>query len=952
MPSPKISQALGLSPRLARALIFLSFAYALPLTAQVGQNASDSVTPVQLRVSGLEAPVGLGDQRPFFAWQLNAGGTGQYNVEQTGYRILVASAPGLLDRNRGDMWDSGRIKSHDYVHVPYGGLPLQSHATYYWKVCVWRDTVGLSACSAPSHWTTALLHPADWVAKWIAAKPDGPLEPQAREGVGDQHARAEDLPLFRHTFQLSKPVQRAIVYISGVGQYELHLNGRPVTDAVMTPGWTNYRKHVLYNAYDITDGLNKGDNTFGVMLGNGMYNVPGLEDRYTKFIGSFGNPKMILQLHVTFVDGTQQVIASDHTWQTAPGPIVLSSIYGGEDYDARKETPGWDATQNGLWNEAIEVAAPSGSLTLGDTLRSSQIPPMKVMEVIQPVRQTELRPGSRVYDLGRNFSGWPEIRVQGHAGDTVRMLPGELLDGNGEVTQRSAAAGKSDPVLFTYTLRGDGQEVWHPRFTYYGFRYVQVEAVAVLVGARPPRVLALAGDFVHDDVAVNGVFHSDAPLLNDIHHLIDQAILSNLASVLTDCPTREKLGWLEQTHLNARSIMDNYGVAQLYRKISDDISDAQLADGMVPGIAPEYVAFVHSNGESTVFRDSPEWGSAVILSPWAAYQFYGDLDDLAAHYTSMVRYVDYLKSKSVAGMLTFGLGDWYDVGPRAPGESQLTSKGLTATAIYYQDLETLARIATLLHKPADKKRYEDEAIGVKTAFNRALYHAKTKSYDRGSQTANAMPLYLGLVPEEDRASVLANLVADIRAHRHHVTAGDIGFHYVVGALSQNGRSDVLYDMVTRTDSPSYGYQLSKGATTLTEAWDTNPDSSQNHFMLGHAEEWLYRGLAGVDFDLSRGEAERIRLMPALDSGAPDASATLHTVLGTIASSWRRNGKDWSAEFIVPAGARATAILPAGANSDEARLHGAEPQKDVLPGTARAVEKWVLGSGSYHFTGHL
>ncbi len=908
--------------------------------------------PVALRVSGIEAPVGLEEQRPFFGWQLHAGSADAHNTVQSDYRILVASTPGLLDLERGDIWDSGRIKSRDFIHVPYAGLPLQSHATYFWKVCVWGNAGRQPACSGTSHWTTALLHPEDWIAKWIAAKADGTLEPQAREGVGDEHAKAETLPLFRHAFQLSKPVRQAIVYVSGLGQYELHVNGRPITDAVMTPGWTDYRKEVLYNTYDITDALRQGENTFGVLLGNGMYNVPGLDGRYTKFIGSFGNPKMILQLHVTFVDGTQQVIASDGAWQTAPGPIVLSHIYGGEDFDARKETPGWDTAPHSQWSDAIEVAAPSGSIDAGKSLRSSLIPPMKVEEVIQPIRQTELHPGTRIYDLGRNFSGWPEIRVEGHAGDTVRLLAGELLDQNGEVTQRSANAGKDDPVLFTYTLRGGAPESWHPRFSYYGFRYVQVESVAAQAGAPPPKVLALAGDFVHDDEAVDGFFHSGAPLLNDIHHLIDQAILSNLASVLTDCPTREKLGWLEQTHLNAGSIMYNYGVAQLYGKIGDDIADAQLADGMVPGIAPEFVAFVNSEGKSTMFRDSPEWGSAVILSPWAAYQFYGDLDGLAAHYDSMVRYASYLKSKSVGGMLTFGLGDWYDVGPGDPGESQLTGKGLTATATYYQDLVALARIATLLRKPEDARRYEQEAVDVKTAFNHALYHADTKSYDRGSQTANAMPLTLGLVPEQDRAAVLANLVADIRAHHNHVTAGDVGFHYVVHALAENGRSDVLYDMVTRTDSPSYGYQLSKGATTLTEAWDTNPASSQNHFMLGHAEEWLYRGLAGIDFDLSRGEAERIRLTPALDSGAPDASATLETVLGKIGSAWHRSGKDWSAEFVIPAGAQATVIVPAGANSSEPQVHGTRARSHASSGEEFPAETWVLGSGNYRFTGHL
>jgi len=398
--------------------------------------------------------------------------------------------------------------------------------------------------------------------------------------------------------------------------------------------------------------------------------------------------------------------------------------------------------------------------------------------------------------------------------------------------------------------------------------------------------------------------------------------------------------------------MYNYGVSQLYDKIADDMAEAQVANGMAPGIAPEYVAFLDKNGVSTAFRDSPEWGSAIILSPWAAYQFYGDAAGLGTHYDAMTRYAAYLKSRTVDGLLSYGLGDWYDIGPKSPGQSQLTGKGLTATAIYYQDLDTLRQIAAVLHKPDEAAKFAREAQEVKTAFNRALYHPDTHTYDRGSQTAEAMPLLLGLVPAADRAAVLANLIADIRAHENHVTAGDLGFHYVIGALAQSGRSDVLYDMVTRTDSPSYGYQLSKGATSLTEAWDTNPASSQNHFMLGHAEEWFYRGLAGIDLDLSRGADEQIRLRPAVDSGAPGAFATVKTVLGTVSSAWQRSGQNWSAEFVIPAGTRATVILPMGAASHDTRAAGRSVEATETLGGVHPGESWILGSGTYRFTGRF
>jgi hypothetical protein len=468
--------------------------------------------------------------------------------------------------------------------------------------------------------------------------------------------------------------------------------------------------------------------------------------------------------------------------------------------------------------------------------------------------------------------------------------------------------------------------------------------MAATAGGAKPKVLSLQTDVVHDDVAVDGHFTSGLILLNRIHALIDRAILSNLASVISDCPTREKLGWLEQTYLAGPSIMNNYGVLKLYQKIAGDVAEAQLANGLVPAIAPEFVAFVDENGNSTDFRDSPEWGSASILSPWEAYQFYGDEEILRDHYDSMVRYAGYLENRLQDGMLTYGLGDWYDIGPRPPGEAQLTGKGLTATAIYYQDLRTLAAIARLLGKEAEAAGFDRQSAEVREAFNRHLLHADTATYDRGSQTAQAMPLVVGLVPENLRQAVLENLVKDIRAHTNHVTAGDIGFHYVVRALTDNGRSDVLFDMLLRDDSPSYGYQLKSGATTLTEAWDANPASSQNHFMLGHAEEWFYRGLAGIDVDLSRPESSQIAIRPAFLAGVPSARAEVHTVLGGVASSWTRDGEKVVWQVRIPAGSRAVVALPQGAA--EVSIHGAQAPQ------ASPANEITFGSGSYEIRFHL
>ena len=935
---------------LVLALILVSIIPSSAWARSVAPHAA--VMPVRLRIDALVEPVGLDSVRPEFSWTLKAADPKKRNLAQSGYRVLVASSAALLVLDRADIWDSGRVANAESLHAQYKGGALRSHTTYWWKMCV-RDQRGIaSEWSKPASWTTGLLHRSDWSAQWIAAEPDTHPPPTAEQSALAAVAPAP-MPIFRRQFAIDKPVRQALIFVTGLGQYELTLNGESVTDTVMNPGWTNYRKTVLYQTYDVTKLLRHGGNCFGVLLGGGMYDVPSVAGRYSKFTGSFGQPKLILQMQLLYTDGATAQIVSDGDWRTTPGPIVFSSVYGGEDYDARKQPAGWNMPgfDDASWARVVVVAAPNGaSLPQDSGLSGHAIPPMRIVRILKPAKTTEHSPGVVVYDFGENFSGWPGITVRGNASDRIKVIPGELLDSQGLVTQASADAGPGKEVLFNYTLKGGGDaEVWHPRFSPYGFRYLQVETIAS--SAHPddkPALISVEGDVVHDDVERTGEFSSSLPLFDDIHRLIDGAILSNLASVLTDCPTREKLGWLEQTHLMASSIMENYDVLRLYEKLAADIGDAQLADGLVPAIAPEVVTFVDKEGRSTKFRDSPEWGSASILSLWAAYQFYGDKALLAEHYAGMKQYAQYLRDKSVGHILAYGLGDWYDVGPKEPGDSQFTSMGLTATAIYYQDLTTMQQIAGVLGESRDRSAYGREASAVKQAFNRRFFHSDTNEYDRGSQTANALPLAVGLVPAGRRTPVLEHLVADIRQHDNHVTAGDIGFHYLVRALTEEGRSDVLFDMLSRTDAPSYGYQLAAGATTLTEAWDANPKHSQNHFMLGHAEEWFYRGLVGIDLDLSRVASQRIIIHPAMLKEAQGASATMESVVGTIRVSWRY-AKGWSLEVEIPPGSSATVYLPGKPSTiRESSVPLLRAGLKRPPTQFKGMTMVTIGSGIYHF----
>lgn len=896
------------------------------------------------------APLAVDTAVPRLAWTLHTTTLDARGIKQSAYRILVASSLEQLNADRGDLWDSGRVASSRYWQIPYAGKPLDSRYTCYWKVQTWNSDAPDAQpgpWSDPATFTLGLLHSSDWTAHWIATEPDQLLAHQALETDRTllEHM-PPPLPVFRRDITLRAPVAHALLYVSGLGQYEFRINGADVTNTVLNPGWTNYRKTINYDTYDVTSLLHAGTNALGVLLGNGMYNVEGVKGRYTKFIGSFGQPKLIAQLEVTYADGTRQTFATDASWKTHPGPIVFSSTYGGEDYDAGALPANWDQPAFNMagWQLVHAVDSPGG------TLHASKNPPLVIAQTYQPVRITERGPGVTIYDLGYNMSGWPAITVQGQTGARVIMRPGELLTADGDVTQHSADGAPGRAALFQYTLRGTASpEEWHPRFSYYGFRYVEVTAEPATPGGPLPKIVALKGEFVHAGVDTVGTFDSSNTLYNRIHTLIDRAVLSNLASVLTDCPHREKLGWLEQTYLNASTLMLNYDMRGLYEKMSGDMADSQLDNGLVPEIAPEYVAFVDKNGRNTDFRDSPEWGSAVVLSPWALFQFTGDEEPLRAHYDNMKRYVDYLRSRSVNHLLDFGLGDWYDIGPKPPGEAQLTSKLLTASATYYEDLTTLAQIATLLGKIDDASTYDKEADAVRDAFNAQLFHPDTNQYDQGSQTANAMPLALGMVPPEHVRAVLANLVADIHAHTDHVTAGDVGFHYVVRALTDNGRSDVLAAMLARTDSPSYGYQLERGATTLTEAWDTNPNSSQNHFMLGHGEEWFYRGLAGINVDLSRDVASAISITPHFVSGVDWASASYIAPMGEIAVHWERKGATASLDVTIPVGAEAWVTMPNASQWGE----GDAKLTDVLgvesvrmsPNGARVR----IGSGTYHFT---
>ncbi|HEY4789155.1 MAG TPA: family 78 glycoside hydrolase catalytic domain, partial [Bacteroidales bacterium] len=494
-------------------------------------------------------------------------------------------------------------------------------------------------------------------------------------------------------------------------------------------------------------------------------------------------------------------------------------------------------------------------------------------------------------------------------GDSLSIYPGELIDRDSSVTQRAIGS----PYCFTYKLKGKGEETWEPRFSYCGFRYVQ------LVGAVPdgkdnpdglPVIKELDGLHTRNSAEKTGSFSCSNDLFNRTCRLIDWAIKSNMASVLTDCPHREKLGWLEQTYLMGPSIQFNYDISRLYTKTVNDMKSVQVEDGLVPAIAPEYCVFNNKEGKPTDFRDSPEWGSAYVILPWYMYQWYGDKRLLEENYTGMKKYVGYLGSKANNFIVSHGLGDWYDLGPGRPGYSQLTSKGVTGTATWYYDVQIMVNIAKLLDKKEDVVKFNKLAEEIKTIFNQTYFKQDSDYYDRNSQTANAMPIYTGLTDPQHKNKVLENLIKEIRGNNNTLTTGDIGYRYLLQTLEDNGASNVIYDMNYRSDVPGYGYQLAKGATALTESWQALPSVSNNHLMLGHLMEWFYSGIAGIRQEEGSVAYKHIVIKPEIVGNITEAKASYHSMYGTISSEWEKAGDAFNLKIQIPVNTDAFVYLPA------------------------------------------
>jgi alpha-L-rhamnosidase len=859
--------------------------------ASPGPAESGPQPPVHLRCEYLVNPLGMDVREPRFAWVLEHATRAE---AQTAYHVMVSS-----DRaaEKGDVWDSGKISSADSTQVAYKGSALRSGTTYFWKVRWWDKEGRESPWSAVARLDTGLLDAAEWRGAWI--------------GGGNE---------LRKEFALGAAVKRARAYVCGLGYHELRINGRKAGRSVLDPGWTTFDKRALYVTYDVTEMLRPGQNALGVILGQGW----------------FKSRALLLQLNVELADGSAMSVVSDTTWRAADGPILEDSIYDGESYDARRETPGWDRPgfDAAGWRAAESVKPPGGILS------AQMMPAIEVVDTIIPLKMTNPAPGVYVFDMGQNFSGWARLRISGPRGTDIRLRFAELLYDTGLINQENLRSARAEDH---YILKGEGEETWEPRFTYHGFRYVEL---AGYPGA--PKLDTVRGRVVHSAVKPVGSFAASKPVLNDLQRIITWGQKTNLHSIPTDCDQRdERMGWMGDAQGTAEEAIMNFDMAAFYTNFLRDIRDVQDEKGQITDTVP----YIWGSRPA-----DPAWGTAYPLIAWYMYQYYGDTRVLADHYDGLKKYVEFLRSKSERGLLRYSwYGDWVAV-EKCPGE-------VVSTFYYYYDVKVLSEAAKVLGKKEDAAAYAKLAEEIKAAFHKAYFDPKTGNYADGSQTANTLPLFLELAPDDARGRAWGRLFDDIvYTHASHLTTGIIGTKYIMELLTRMGNSDLAYDIAVQTTYPSWGYMIENGATTLWELWQKREGpsmNSHNHPMFGSVGAWLYKALAGLTMAPDSVGFERLLFAPQMVRDLRHAAGSTVTVRGEVACAWSRTDRSVRVEVTVPVGSTAEVVIPKFRLRNvvvrEAGRALWESEKYVagVPGVAGAEDKEgairiKTGSGRYAF----
>ncbi|GAB4109828.1 MAG: alpha-L-rhamnosidase [Roseiflexaceae bacterium] len=847
---------------------------------------------VNLRCEQRMNPLGIDIRAPRLSWQL----VGQPGLRQQAYRLLAAGDSADLTDSTKLIWDTGRIDSDQSILLPYTGPALRSRQRVYWQVQIWNQA-GELATSPVAWWEMGLLDPADWQASWIAA----PLVGGPRSTI--------PAPYLRHEFVLSQPIQSARLYSTAIGLYECWLNGERVGQDLLTPGWTDYHKRVQYQVYDITGMLREGPNAIGAILGDGWAVGHVGWDHRQQYAD---RARFLAQIEITLADGSQQLITSAADWRTSSGPILESDMMMGESYDARHELPGWATPgyADQAWWPVLTLPAWPALLvaTNGPTVqRQEQIRPIDLRE------KTEQFATRWIFDLGQNMVGWVRIRVHGQAGTHLTLRYAEVLNPDGSLYTANLRSARN---LDHYTLKGSQhgeEEIWEPRFTFHGFRYVEIRGrVAGLTRD------SLTGIVIHSATPPIGSFTCSDPLINQLQHNIIWGQKGNFVDVPTDCPQRdERLGWTGDAQVFVETAAFNMDVSSFFQKWSQDVEDAQTAAGAYPPVAPNPVLpLVDGDG-------GPAWADAGVICPWMIYQRYGDTRILEQRYASMQRFVAFLHATSRDHIRCYpeyqgwhGFGDWLALDGSGRTEGG-TSKEIIGTAFSAYSTRLLGKIAAVLGKQADAERYEADFLAIRAAFQQR-YLTPAGLLAAQTQTPYVLALHFDLLPEALRPAAAAELARAIVANRNHLSTGFVGTPYITQVLTEAGYLDLAYTLLNQRTWPSWLYSVTQGATTIWERWDgwthdkgfQDPGmNSFNHYAYGAIGAWLYGTVAGIT--PAAPGFKHIRLQPQPGGGLTSAGARLESPYGLIESTWSLNDGAFNWDVIIPANTSATLILPAG-----------------------------------------
>ncbi|MBC7947389.1 MAG: family 78 glycoside hydrolase catalytic domain [Chitinophagaceae bacterium] len=865
------------------------------------QRPAAQVTVANLRCEMLVNPQGIDVKQPRLSWQLQSE---VRNIVQASYQLLVSSSAEVLKQNKGDVWNSGLVSSDQSLHISYNGPTLRPGKKYFWKVLV-RTNKGPAQSNQVASFSTG-LEKDQWEAKWI-----GFDKASAWDSV-TQWSRLSARYL-RKEFQSQPQVKRATVYISGLGMYELYLNGRKIGDQVLAPNPTDYRKTYFYNTHELTSQVKTGNNAISVVLGNGRFFT--MRQNYkTQKHNTFGYPKLLLQMVIEYTDGTSKTVVSDESWKlNVDGPIRTNNEYDGEEYDATREFYGW--TQAGYndskWIQPEVVEAPGGKMV------AQMSEPMKVMQTLKPVTIKKTPSGKYVLDMGQNFAGWIKIKnINGKKGEKVTLRFAESLQSNGEVFVANLRDAK---VTNIYILKGTGTENWEPSFVYNGFRYVEISTFPGI-----PLINQFEGKLVYDAIETTGSFQTDNSTINRIYQNAWWGIASNYKGMPVDCPQRnERQPWLGDRTVGSQGESYLFNNAALYAKWMQDIEDSQTEEGSIPDVAPAFWNY---------YSDDVTWPAAYIFISNNLYNQFGDITPIRKHYFSMKQWMMYMKSKYMTKYIVTRdkYGDWC-VPPEslnlihAKDTNRLTDGKLIATAYYYKLLSYMERFANLTDNKQDATYYSLLSDSIRAAFQQTFYNPQKRHYSNNTVTANLLPLYFGICPDSLRSVVFEKIRVKIHVENHgHISTGLIGSQWLMRGLTEYGYSDLAYILASNKTYPSWGYMAENGATTIWELWNGNTANpgmnSQNHVMLlGDLLTWFYENLAGIRSNKTAVAFKKIIMKPTTPNGLGHVKASYNSLHGIIRSEWKNSVDRFEWTVSIPANTSATIHVPA--NSPEEVTEG-------------------------------